>query len=205
MATQTDSVSTTYARSLYELAQGAGADKVKEIAEELADIVELTRSDRAFGEFLHSPIVARDRRRQSLQVIFGDRVTDLTLRFLLVLNDKDRLTHLGSIVDAYDAMVDEAHGRIEVDMWTAAPMGDEQLETVTARIREALGKDPILHAYTDEAMMGGIKLRIGDQLVDGSIATRLRRMRQGLLRDGASTMRARATELIEGAADAGGA
>lgn len=204
MATQTDAISTIYARSLYELAEGAGADKVKEIAEELADIVELTRGDQTFGEFLQSPIIARDKRRQSLQLIFGDRVTDLTLRFLLVLNDKGRLPHLLSIVAAYDAMVDEAHGRIEVDMWTAAPMGDEQLETVTARIREALGKDPILHAYTDEAMMGGIKLRIGDQLVDGSIATRLRRMRQGLLRDGSSTMRARAASIIDGASDAGG-
>lgn len=201
MATRTDAVSRTYARSLYELAEGAGADKVREIAEELADIVELARSDRTFGEFLQSPIVDSAKRRQSLQTIFGDRVTDLTLRFLLVLNDKGRLSHLESIVAAYEALVDEAHGRIEVDLWTAAPMGEEQLATVTDRIREALGKEPVVHAYTDESMMGGIKLRIGDQLVDGSLATRLRRLRQELLREGGSDVRARYADMLEGAAD----
>jgi len=204
MATQTDAVSKTYARSLYELARGAGAEKVKEIAEELTDIVELTRSDRAFGEFLQSPIIEKDRRRSSLQTIFGDRVTDLTLRFLLVLNDKGRLTHLESIVDAYESIVDAEHGRIEVDLWTAAPMGDEQLATVTERIGEALGKDPVVHAYTDESMMGGIKLRIGDQLIDGSLATRLRRLRQELLGEGTADIRARAADMIDGAGAVGG-
>ncbi len=203
MATRTDAVSRTYARSLYELAEGAGADKVKEIAEELADIVELTRSDRTFGEFLQSPIVDAEKRRASLQAIFGDRVTDMTLRFLLVLNDKGRLAQLESIVAAYDALVDEAHGRVEVDLWTAAPMGEEQLQAVTDRIREALGKEPVVHASTDESMMGGIKLRIGDQLVDGSLATRLRRLRQELLTEGGSAIRGRYAEMLEGAGETG--
>jgi F-type H+-transporting ATPase subunit delta len=203
MATQTDAVSTTYARSLYELAEGAGADKVREVAQELADIVELARGDRNFREFLQSPLIDAAKRRTSLQRIFADRVTDLTLRFLLVLNEKDRLPHLESIVAAYGSLVDEAQGRVEVDLWTAAPMGQEQLEVVTARIREALGKDPVIHPYTDPDMMGGIKLRIGDQLVDGSLATRLRRLRQSLLAEGGSNVRARAASMIEGAGATG--
>lgn len=198
MPTQTDAVSTVYARSLFELAEAAGADKVKEIAEELNELVELTRSDDAFGRFLSSPVVDAERRKASLRKILDGQVTDLTLRFVLLLNDKGRLGHFESIVGAYDTMVDEAHGRVEVDLWTAAPMGDEQLATVTSRIREAIGKEPIVHAHTDEGMMGGVKLRIGDQLIDGSLATRLRRMKEDLTSTGAATMRERMNVIVEG-------
>ncbi|MFK7961990.1 MAG: ATP synthase F1 subunit delta [Phycisphaerales bacterium] len=199
MATHTDAVSSTYARSLYEVAEGAGSDKVKEVSEELQQICELSREDSGFGELLSSPIIDRTKRRETLQTIFRDRITDLTLRFLLVLNDKERLGHLQSITDAYEQLVDAAHGRVEVDMWTAAPMGEQQLDSVRERIRAAIGKDPVIHAYTDDSMIGGVKLRIGDQLIDGSLATRLRRLRGDLLTKGGSTVREGFAGMLDGA------
>ena len=65
------------------------------------------------------------------------------------------------------------------------------------RIREAMDKEPILHRHTDETMLGGLKLRIGDQLIDGSVATRLRRLRQTLLTSGAANVRDRFNEIID--------
>lgn len=182
MSTYTDAVAQVYARSLYELAEQAGGnEKILEIASELEQICELALGDQSLAEFLASPIIDKKRRGDSLRRIFSDIVTDLTLRFLLVLNDKRRLDHLQMIQMAFDQLVQEAFGRIEVDIFTPAPLGTDQLDTLRDRIQRAIGKEPVLHTYTDDRMIGGLRLRIGDQLIDGSVATQLRRLRQGLL------------------------
>ncbi|HVP72988.1 MAG TPA: ATP synthase F1 subunit delta [Phycisphaerales bacterium] len=181
MPTHTNALAMTYARSLFELASAAGGQaKITEVAGELEQIAEIARSDKAFDEFVSSPIIDKTLREASLTRIFQNRVTDLTLRFLLVLNDKGRLGHLESIAGGFDALVQERFGRIEVDVFTAAPLGRDQLGGLQKSIQTALGKEPVLHPYTEPAMIGGVKLRIGDQLIDGSIATRLRRMKRDL-------------------------
>ncbi|MCH7846822.1 MAG: ATP synthase F1 subunit delta [Planctomycetes bacterium] len=202
MAIHTDAIAKVYAKSLYELADDAGGrDKIVELAEELEQICELARGDRTFREFLASPIINTKARGEAIRRIFHGRVTDLALRFLLVLNNKARLRRLESISAAFDQLVHEALGRIEVDIYTPGPLGPEQLDTIKQRIQAALGKDPVLYSYTDAAMIGGVRLRIGDQLIDGSVASRLRRLRQHLLTSGSSAVRQRLDRIIEEGAE----
>ncbi|MCA9290815.1 MAG: ATP synthase F1 subunit delta [Phycisphaerales bacterium] len=182
MSTHTDALAMVYARSLYELAEQAGGQpKIEEIADELEQIAELMRSDAALREFFASPIIDVHRRTETIRRIFSDRVTDLTLRFLLVLNDKGRLFHFSAIQGAFDRIVQETFGRVEVDVFTPAAMDDGALAALRDRIRASIGKEPVLHPYVDATMLGGLKLRIGDRLIDGSLATRLRRIRARLL------------------------
>ena len=202
MAIHTDAIAKVYAKSLYELADDAGGrDKIVELAEELEQICELARGDRTFREFLASPIINTKARGEAIRRIFHGRVTDLALRFLLVLNNKARLRRLESISAAFDQLVHEALGRIEVDIYTPGPLGPEQLDTIKRRIQAALGKDPVLYSYTDAAMIGGVRLRIGAQLIDGSVASRLRRLRQHLLTSGSSAERQRLDRIIEEGAE----
>ncbi len=187
-----------YARSLYELAEAAGGRaKVTQIADELEQVCEVSRSDRAFAEFLVSPIVDRDRRGESLRRIFDGRVTDLLLRFMLVLNARGRLGHLEPIGEAYDRIVNEAFGRIEVDVYTPAPLDASGLESLKKRVGAALGKEPVFYARVDPAMIGGLRLRVGDQLIDGSVAGGLRRLRQTLLGGASPKLRERLDRIID--------
>jgi len=198
MATQTDALSNVYARSLYELAHEAGGlEKIFEVAGELEQICELARGDRAFAEFLASPIIEKGRRGETLGRVFRDQVTDLTLRFLLVVNAKGRLDHLESINAAYDRLVQAAHDRIEVDVFTAHAVNAAEQQAIADAIGKALGKEPVVHQYTDPSMIGGIKLRIGDRLIDGSVATRLRRLRHNLMTSGGASVRERLGRIIE--------
>ena len=202
MAIHTDAIAQVYAKSLYELADDAGGrEKIVELAEELDQICELARGDRTFREFLASPIINTKARGEAIRRIFHSRITDLALRFLLVLNNKSRLRRLETISAAFDQLVHEALGRVEVDIYTPGPLGREQLETIKQRIQDALGKDPVLYSYTDAAMIGGVRLRIGDRLIDGSVASRLRRLRQHLLTSGSSAVRQRLGSILEEGAD----
>lgn len=198
MPTHTDALANVYARSLFELAeQLGGPDKIAEVGGELEQVCELARGDASFREFLASPIIEQSARSEALHRIFNNRLSDTTLRFLLVLNRKGRLGHIEQINDAYDRLVNESFGRVEVDLFTAGPLGEEQLESLREQITQAIKKDPVIHPYTEPEMIGGIKLRIGDQLIDGSIANRLRRMKNQMLTRGPSRLRERITDIIE--------
>lgn len=192
MSANADALAKVYARSLFELATDAGGtDKLMEVADELEQICELAREDKKMNLFLTSPVVDVKARGKALSAIFTNRITDLTLKFLLVLNNKGRLDRLESIETAFDQLVQEAFGRIEVDVITPVAIDTELMATIKEKISTVLGKEPILHPYVDESLLGGIKLRIGDQLIDGSVQTRLRKLSEELKNNGGAAVRER--------------
>jgi F-type H+-transporting ATPase subunit delta len=194
---QSDALAHVYARSLFELCESQGGrEKIEEIADELEQIVELARNDESFTEFLRSAILPVDERSESLRKIFAGQISDLTLNFLLTLNEKGRLDRVASITTAFDERIQERFGRVEVDVYTASPIDEGQMNALRDRIGAALGREPVLHAYTDESMLGGLRLRIGDQLIDGSLATRLRAMKRQLTTDGVERVRSRIDSLM---------
>jgi len=191
MPTQVDEIATVYAKSLFELADKSGGEaRIAECAAELEAVAEIIRADAKFREFLASPIVDRHARGAAIKRIFDGKASDLTVRFLLVVNEHDRSGHLSQIADAFDMLVQDRFGRVEVDVFTVAGGRlDPALEaTVSQRVKAAFGKEPVLHSYADAHMIGGIKLRIGDQLIDGSVATRIRRLSQNLHERGQSSL-----------------
>ena len=198
MKANADALANVYARSLFELATDAGGtDKLVEVADELEQICELARDDKKINLFLSSPVVDVKARGKALSAIFTNRITDLMLRFLLVLNNKGRLNRLESIETAFDQLVQEAFGRIEVDVITPVAIDAELMATIKEKISTVLGKEPVLHPYVDESLLGGIKLRIGDQLIDGSVQTRLRKLREELKNNGGAAVRERFKSFID--------
>ncbi|MEX0876673.1 MAG: ATP synthase F1 subunit delta [Phycisphaerales bacterium] len=194
---QPDALAKVYAKSLFELAQQQGGQqKAEEILGELEDIIELARNDREFNELLASRLIDAKKRDASLERMFAGKVSPLTLNFLRQLNRKGRLANLSQIANAMDAMVQDQFGRIEVDVFTAAPIGAAELESVRAQLSATLGKDVIMHPYTDSSMLGGIKLRMGDQLIDASIQAELRKMRDALLTKGSPRIRGSSGEIL---------
>ncbi len=181
MPAQTDTLARIYARSLFDLCNDAGGrDKILEVADELEQICELVRSDAGFRSYLDSPVIDTARRSLGVKSIFANRITDLVLRFMLVLNTNGRLGRIESIHAAFDELVQEAWGRVEVDVWTASPLDAGGQDMLRSRLHEILGKEPVLHAWTDASVIGGIRIRIGDTLIDGSVASRLKQLERSL-------------------------
>jgi len=195
---QPDALARVYAGALFELAdREAGQEAIERALAELEDIVQLAGEDPRFSEFLTSQILPAEKRAASIRTIFEGRVSDLTLRFLLVLNATGRLGHLGAVAAAFDERLQERFGRVEVDVYTAAPIDDDQAGAIESRLRDILDSEPVLHRYVDESMLGGLRLRIGDQLVDASVSTQLRRMRDRLHTSGADQIRTRIEDIID--------
>ncbi|MFG0244779.1 MAG: ATP synthase F1 subunit delta [Phycisphaerales bacterium JB052] len=195
---QPDALAKVYAKSLFEIAHAQGGQSNAEsVLGEIEDIIEIARDDRSFNELLASRLIDSTKRDASLVRMFEGKVSGLTLSFLRQLNRKGRLANLSQIATAMDEMVQNQFGRIEVDVFTAAPISAGELESVRKRLSDSLGKDVIMHPYTDSSMLGGIKLRMGDQLIDASIQAELRKLRDALLNKGGSELRGRSDDMLE--------
>lgn len=169
----------SYARALLELANQQ--QQAVPIGEELRDLRSLMDDDAGVRLFLSSPAVGTVERQGVLEHAFKGKVSPLMWNFLGVLNRKGRLGLLGEIADAYADLLDEQLGKVEVDVTVAQRLGDDQLDEVRRRVSQALKRDAIVHQYVDDAIIGGMVLRVGDKLIDASVRYQLQAMRDRLL------------------------
>lgn len=191
---QPDALAKIYAKSIFEVAQKDGTT-AEAVLGELEDVLDIARNDKDFSELLASRLIDASKRDASLVRIFQGKVSPTTLNIIRLLNRKGRLGHLALITGALDAIVQQHFGRVEVDVYTAAPVSQSELDAIRSRLMGSLGKEVILHPYTDASMLGGIKLRIGDQLIDASVRAELRRLRDRLLSQ-TSSVRSKANDIL---------
>ncbi len=176
---QNNPAATAYARSLLELATAKG--HAEQIGAELADIRQVLLENKAFGLFLQDPAISNDARLKAVKSIFGGRVHVLISNTLGVMSRKGRLRDLGAMCDAYDDLLDQQLGKIEVDVTVAARLSGEDLEQVRQRISKAMNRDAVVHQYVDESIIGGIIIKVRDQLIDGSVRKQLETLKKKML------------------------
>lgn len=194
---QSDAVAEVYAQSLFDLAGGAQRDRaaIEQTLAELQAVVDLGRGDRRFGEFLASRIIPSKDKEQVLGKVFKHALSPTTLNFLLVLSRKGRLPHITAVLRAFTDLVQEAFGRVDVEVSTAAPLDPAAGEALRQRLSSALKREVIMHAKVDEALIGGVRVQVGDHLIDASVSTQLRRMRDQFEQSGLPAIRAIAGKL----------
>ena len=168
-----------YARSVLELAQER--NQVREIGQELSAVRELLVDNPGFREFLDNPGVGANERGAALEKIFKGRVSELVYFTLRVLNEKGRLRLLDQIIAGYDDLLDELFGNVEVDVTSARQLDAEQVAHIGRRVGEILGKTAVVHQYVDDSILGGLVVRVGDQVLDASVRYQLQAVRQRML------------------------
>jgi len=168
-----------YAQSLLDLANDS--KQPEPIGGELRDIRQIVIENPVFGAFLSDPGISETERGEVLKKLFEGKASPLMFNFLRVLNAKGRLRSIVEIADAYDHLLDEQMGKVEVDVTVPQKLTSPQLEEVRQRVSAALKKDAVVHQYVDPNIIGGLLIRVQDKLIDASVKTQLAMMRQQLL------------------------
>jgi len=181
MPTQDHQSSTAiaYAEALLELANEAKS--ADETGQELRDIRQVIAENEKFAQVLADPAISTDERKQFLQRVFEGRASQLVMHFLGLVNQKGRLALFSSISLAYDDLLQEQQGIIEVDVTVAQALSSKELEDVAKKVSDTLKREAVVHQYVDESIIGGLVLRVQDQLIDGSVRGQLTAMRRKLL------------------------
>lgn len=187
-STQTNQVGRVYADALVELAQTH--NQLDEVADEAAQLAALLGDQPQLQTLLSNPAISSSDRVALVARVFSGKVSDTLFKFLSVMARKDRLNELNAVLVSFRLQVAAIRGEVEVDAWTAVAMSDETREDVRNRVASALGgKTVTLHEHVDASLLGGLKLRVGDRLVDGTAATRLRLLRRNLVAAGNAAAR----------------
>lgn len=169
----------SYAKALLDLANGQ--NQAREVGQELNQVRELIDADASFEAFLANPTVSADSREQLLQRAFDGKVLPLMWKFLRLLNVKGRLGLLRQIDQAFDDLLDEQFGKVEVDVTVAQRLSDDELEQVRQTVGTALKRDAVIHQYVDESIIGGLVLRVQDRLIDSSVRAQLAAIKEQML------------------------
>ena len=172
-------LATAYAKSLVELA--SDQNEAERIGKELADLEKVLESDPAFQTFLASPAIGEVERGQVIEKVFRGRVSPLLANFLGVMNRKGRLGLLPQVAVSYQKLLEDQMGLIEVDVISAQRLTPDQLEQVRRKVSAALKREAVVHQYVDESIIGGLLIRVEDQLLDASVKAQLRAIRRQLL------------------------
>ena len=175
-----ETVALNYADTLFDLAQRhEGLDA---FAEGIDTVARLLDEDPRFRLFLETPRIAAADKKAVLVRVFADALPVQLLHFLLITIDKRRQRLLRAIARAYVTLVDAHEGRAHVEVTLARTMDDATRNLLAARLTKMLGKEAIPHVRVKPEILGGIVVRTGDTIYDGSIRRRLEAMRRQLMK-----------------------
>jgi F-type H+-transporting ATPase subunit delta len=167
-----------YSRALFRTA--LGRNEVEEVGESLAVVTQSVQNSPQLRAVLHHPLITRDRKKELLRQIFGGTLTQDVENFLFLLIERDRASIIPTIAEQYVRLVDE-HNRIaNAEAVTAVPMTDSQRDALAAKLEAATGYKIRLTTRVDEEILGGLVVRVGDRLFDGSVTTQLQNVREQL-------------------------
>jgi F-type H+-transporting ATPase subunit delta len=175
-------ISRNYAETLLALADRHGGEEIAdEFGEALDELNQLLDSEPRIREFLESPLIDVEVKKTAMRHTLEGRVPDLFLRFVMVVIDKRRAPFLGDIGGQYRDLVDRRRGRIRAEVVLAREPDEALRGEIRGSLQRMLELEVLPHYSVDDSLVGGMVVRVGDQILDGSIRRRASELRRHLL------------------------
>ena len=161
-----------YAQAFFEALPAGTLDQARK------ELIEAHRElSPRMNEFKH-PLLGAAKHKSILKQIIGSKIAPKTLRFLEVLVEKKRFPLLSAIVGDFSRLCDESRGLLRAHVRAAAALSKAEEETLIKKLEGFTGKDVALEIKLTPEIMGGMIVRIGDWVLDGSLQGQLRRMKE---------------------------
>jgi F-type H+-transporting ATPase subunit delta len=174
-----EEIAQVYSRSLFEVAKEH--QRIDEIREQLGQIADALAEDHNLQVFFFSPYFSTAEKRDGLgKAIEG--ADEILLNFLAVLIENHRMPVLFRIRRAYDARWEEENQLLPVSVTSAVELDQETVRQIGDRIAEQTGRKVELSATVEPEILGGIVVRVGNQVLDASVRNRLEQLRKQVAR-----------------------
>jgi F-type H+-transporting ATPase subunit delta len=172
-------VARRYSAALFDIA--LRDDTVEVILTDLILVEAYLHDVQYLRAVLLQPLVSERQKIQVLSDAFGERTTATTLNFLYLLVRKRRENLVDEVIAAFRQLADDKAQRVSAHVQSAVPLSPEQLSQITAALEKRTGKNVRLTSEVTADIVGGLLVRIGDHVIDGTVRGRLLRVRQQLL------------------------
>ena len=167
-----------YAETLFRLADRERT--VEDVDAGVTALADILARDERLARFLAAPQIAAGAKRAVMERAVGGELPPTLVKFLRLVIQKHREPMLGEILSAWRELQDARANRMAATLVTAHGVDDAMRESVRAALEGVTGKHVVLGVQVDPALLGGVVIRFGDTVVDGSIKSRLAALRQRL-------------------------
>ena len=168
-----------YASALFDLARGDR--QIDAVARSLDALGSALVDSKDFAELVASPLVSREQAGKAFAALASELALDpTTSNFLGVLARNGRKGELRAIIRAYGRLAAEHRGETTAEIVTAYPLKDDQVAALKQQLRARAGRDVTLDTNVDPNILGGIVVKLGSQMIDASIRTKLNRLAQAM-------------------------
>ena len=168
-----------YATALFDLAREQ--KQIDSVGRSLDALNQALLNSKDFAELVASPLVSRDEAGKALAGLAPQLGLDpITTNFVGVLARNGRKNELRAVIRAFRRLASEHRGETTAEIVTARPLNDDQLGQLRQQLRARAGRDVNIDAQVDPAILGGLVVKLGSQMIDASIRTKLNRLAQAM-------------------------
>lgn len=167
--------------ALAYMTQAAEAGALEAADADVVVLQNLLKESRELRQFIGSPLFMAEKKAAVMQAILGDHVSAQTHAFVQFLIAKGRIEHLVNILQAYVQARDEQAGTVVAHVKAATVLDAEALAGLKVQLESMTGRLVRLEVQTDASLIGGMVVRVGDTVYDGSVRHHLERLQERLM------------------------
>lgn len=169
-----------YALALYEVAEQKG--KVQQYLQDLREICNLIETNKEFYEVIKHPQISTKKKKRTFINIFKGHIDEELLSFLLILIEKDRILYLKEKLKEMEKIDLERKNTLNGIVKTTVPLTQEEFNDLIKTLEEKYNKHIILEQIIDENILGGIYVRVNNDVIDGTVKSKLDELKDLMLR-----------------------
>ena len=170
-----------YALALYNVAESKG--KVSEYIEDLNTICDIIDTDKNFYKVIKHPQISTKKKKETFIKIFKGHIDEELLSFLLILIEKDRILYIRAKLNQMEKIYLEKNNTLEAVIKTAVPLLDNEYKVLKENLEKKYNKKIIIKAEIDSSLLGGVYVRVGNEIIDGTLKLKLTEMKELMLKE----------------------
>ena len=168
-----------YALALFELARDER--QLEAVGASLSNLKRALAESEDFRTLVSSPLVTREDSQRAVAAAAEALGLDpLTRNFVGVLARNRRLSKLADVIRAFEMLAARHRGEVTAEIVSAHPLTDDQIAALKANLKARTGRDIAVDLSVDPAILGGLKVKVGSRMIDGSIRTKLNTLAQAM-------------------------
>jgi len=171
-------VAKTYSDALFEV--GVENNSLETLLEEFSFIEKTFIEYPDFLELFRTPRISIEERKETIQSIFGEKISAEMLNFLKIILDKRRASEFFDIKNEFQVAVHRHNNILEATVISAVAISEEQSEKIKKSLKVVTGNDILIKNKVDETLIGGVVIYIGDKVIDGSVKKKLSDLKEEL-------------------------
>ncbi|MEX1029454.1 MAG: F0F1 ATP synthase subunit delta [Paenibacillaceae bacterium] len=172
-------VAKRYAKALFEIASQQNI--TGEVEEQLRALVTTIQGDADIEKFLHHPNISVSVKIDAVKSGFKGGLSDAVVNTLQLLLERGREASIPALSEGYVKIANESLGHAKAVVSSPYPLSDKEVEEITTFFSKLSGKSIRLEQQIDKSLLGGIQVRIGDRLYDGSLKSKLANLHKSLV------------------------